>query len=191
MPDLVVVARIALGLVFLTSAGAKFRSPSTLVQAIQQYGGGHIGPTLARLLARLLPPFELLLGLLFLIGLWLTLATCAALGAFVIFTLAMAMNLAQGRRFRCHCFGSASSEIGIGSLSRNVILMSASLLLMLFSPWTLSATASLRAGIQLLSDPTTIALILAGCGLYVTLLAVGEIDSLLRPTPVSRKGAED
>jgi uncharacterized membrane protein YphA (DoxX/SURF4 family) len=187
MPDIVVLARLVLGLVFLTAAGSKLRSPSALVQAIQQYGAGRIAPKLARSLARLLPPFELLLGMLFLSGLWLPLVASAALGALVIFTLVMTIHLAQGHRFQCNCFGSASSEIGIGSLCRNAVLLTGCLFLMFFSPWT-SVTVPLRADAQLLSDPTTLGLALAGCSVYVTLLAVGEIDSLFRSLPASKKG---
>ncbi|HLW01831.1 MAG TPA: MauE/DoxX family redox-associated membrane protein [Ktedonobacterales bacterium] len=187
MPDLVLVARLVLGLVFLTSGGSKFQSSSALVQTIQQFGAGHFGPKLPQLLARFLPPGELLLGLLFLSGLWLTLVACAALGALVTFTLAMTMHLAQGHRFRCTCFGSASSEIGIGSLCRNVVLLTGCLFLLVSSPWT-SVTVPLRADAQRLSDPTTLALVLAGCSVYVMLLAVGEIDRLFRSPRASKKG---
>lgn len=182
---LVVVARLTLGLIFLASASTKFRSHETLVRAIQQYGMGRIGSTPASLLARLLPPFELLIALLCISGLWLPLAAGAALGALGVFTLAMALNLAQGRRFRCNCFGSASAEIGFGSLCRNLLLLLVSLFVVLRSEF--AGIAALRADAKLLTDPTTIAIVLAGCSAFITLLAVGEIDSLFHRT--GRKGA--
>jgi uncharacterized membrane protein YphA (DoxX/SURF4 family) len=182
MQEVALVARIVLGTVFLTSAMAKMRLSPAFVQAIWQYGLGLIGPRLARIAARLLPPFEFILGLLLLTGLWLKVTALALVGLLLIFTLSMMVNLSRGHRFRCNCFGAASSDIGVGSLSRNAVLMVAGILLAVVSRWSPSGVGSLRADGQLLATPATIALLMAGISVYTMLLAIGEIDSLFYPS---------
>ncbi|HZU68064.1 MAG TPA: MauE/DoxX family redox-associated membrane protein [Ktedonobacteraceae bacterium] len=180
MQYLIVIAQTALGLVFLTSAGAKVRLSRTLLQAIQQYGLGLIGPKLAYVVARLLLVFELLLGLLLVSGFWPEFAAIGASGILLIFTITMVINLIQGHRFHCHCFGAASAEIGIGSLSRNILLIIISLLLATHSPWIPSAIQPLHIGAGSLFYLNILALILVSSNIYMLLLIIGEIDILFR-----------
>jgi uncharacterized membrane protein YphA (DoxX/SURF4 family) len=182
MQEVTLVLRVVLGVLFLTSGAAKLRTPLTLTQAIQQYGMGLVGSKPARIVARLLPLSELILGLMIFTGIWLTIAALAATGLLLAFTVPMAINLARGNQFSCHCFGATSSDIGIGSLSRNVILIFASILLSAVSPWSAPGIALLHADVQALSNMDTVALFAAGVGLYVILLLVGEVDILFRST---------
>lgn len=180
MQEITPVLQIALGILFLISGVAKMKTPHALAQAIQQYGLGLVGPELARLLAWLLPPFELILGIMIVTGIWLKITALAIVGLLLAFTVSMAINFARGNQFSCNCFGATSSNIGIGSLSRNVILIFASILLSVLSPWSVPGSTLLHADVQVLSSTNTIALFAAGVSLYMLLLLVSEIDILLR-----------
>lgn len=180
MQEATLVLRIVLGALFLTSGVAKLSTPLVLEQAIQQYGLGFVGSKTARIGARLLPSLELLLGLMIVTGIWLTIAALAVTGLLLAFTVSMAINLARGNQFSCNCFGATSSNIGIGSLSRNLFLLSAGILLSAVSLWFSPGIALLRADVQALSSMNAIPIFTAGVSLYVILLLVGEIDILFR-----------
>ncbi len=182
MQDLAVVLRIVLIAVFFTSAIAKIKPSTGFEGAIQQFSQGLVGPQLSRIFARALPVFEFVLALLLASGWWLKAVAVVASVTLLLFTAAMAVSLAQGNRVRCNCFGAASSAIGIGSLSRNIILIAASLTLLTISSWTASAIEPLHADLQTLSNPNAVALFMAGFGVYAMVLVVSEIDSLFHST---------
>lgn len=184
MQDVVLVVRIVLGAVFFTSAVAKWRLSPKLEQVVQQFSLGLASPKLAHFVARVLPVFELALGLAIAAGIWLKFVATLAAVTLLLFTASMTINLVRGNRFRCNCFGAASSEIGMGSLSRNIILIVGSLILMVTAPWTASVIEPLHADMQTLSDPNTIALFMAGIGMYAVLLTLEMLASLFRNTAV-------
>ncbi len=180
MQEMVLVARMLLGAIFLTSAAAKFRSLSTLEEAVQQLGLGLLGPTTIRALARLLPPLELLLALFLIAGIWLKVIAFITVGLLVIFTVPMAVNIAKGNRFPCHCFGQTRSEIGVGTLSRNGLMIVLGLLLALLSPWPIPGSWLLPLGPFSLSATDLVALVTLGVSLYLIVLGMSEIDTILR-----------
>lgn len=174
------VTRFVLSAIFLTSSLAKVGSASTFAQAVQQLSFGLLRPKLVHTIVRLLPAFEVILALALAIGVWPKMIALLILGLLMLFTMPMVINLAQGNRFPCHCFGHVSSDIGIGSLGRNIILIAMSLLLILVSPWTVGGLGLISMDVAGLSVPNIIALLTAGISLYSLLLTISEIDTLLR-----------
>ncbi len=50
----------------------------------------------------------------------------------LVFSCVLAANMAIGRRPNCACFGSMSkSEIGVGSIARNMVLIALSVMLVI------------------------------------------------------------
>lgn len=174
------VARMLLSAVFLTSAVAKFRSLSTLEQAVQQLGLGFLGPTMVHAVARLLPPFELLLALFLIAGVWPKVIALVSVGLLIIFTVPMAINIAKGNRFPCNCFGQTRAEIGVGTLSRNGLMIVLGLLLALLSPWTTSGSWLLSLDLFFLSGTDIVAFVTLGVSLYFIILGMSEIDTIFR-----------
>jgi hypothetical protein len=78
--------------------------------------------------ASALPFVELTLGSMLLLGLFTGFAATFAALLFLTFSLAISINLARGRSFDCHCFGSVQhDEIGPGALIRSLVLAFAAL----------------------------------------------------------------
>lgn len=184
MQDVEIIARIVLSAVFITSALAKMRPSPKLEQAVRQFSLGLAGPRLARFIARALPLFELMLGLAIAIGIWLKIAAALAALTLLIFTASMALNLRQGNRFRCNCFGSASSEIGVGSVTRNILLIMGSLFLVATASWTVSLIEPLHADIAILSNSSMVALLTAGTSIFAVLLVLDMLINSFRSITV-------
>ncbi len=73
-----------------------------------------------------LPWIELLIGAVVLARIAVPVSVGAALTVLVVFTAAIVVNLARGRRPPCACFGAwSSSPIGWRHVVRNVILLGA------------------------------------------------------------------
>jgi len=102
------IARIALGLVFLAAGALKIGHASDLAATITAFGFG-LPPVLVAIAAIALPPFEVLLGV-YLIGGWLLPATSVVASALlVLFIGVVASVVARGLHVSCGCFGSADS----------------------------------------------------------------------------------
>src|SRR4051794_17130224 len=97
------LARVLLAAVFVVSAVAKLRDRAGARQAVSDFGVPH---AVAPAVAAGLPFLELLCAVLLLLadpG-----ATVGAIGAGLLllaFTIGIVVNLMQGRRPDCHCFG--------------------------------------------------------------------------------------
>lgn len=180
------VSRFVLSALFLTSSVTKIGSASVFVQAVQQLSLGLFRPKLVHAVVWLLPPLEFLLALALIIGVWPRLIALLVLGLLIMFTVSMVINLIQGNRFPCHCFGHISSDIGAGSLGRNITLIAMSLLLVIVSPWTGTSLGLIYRDVIGLSGTDIIALLTAGISLYSLLLTISEIASLLRTLKLDR-----
>ena len=102
------IARIALGLVFLAAGALKIGHASDLAATITAFGFG-LPPVLVAIAAIALPPFELLLGV-YLIGGWLLEATSIVASAMLLlFIGVVASVVARGLHVNCGCFGAADS----------------------------------------------------------------------------------
>ena len=82
-----------------------------------------------------LAPIELALAFLLFVEATSRAAAGGAAVLFGVFTLALIVNLARGRRPRCHCFGAISSApISVWSVIRNLGLIAACLVLLARGP---------------------------------------------------------
>ncbi len=113
-------AQLVLAVVFATAGLAKLHDRITARRSLVEFG---LPPALARPAAVLLPLVELSVAAGLLIR---PSARAAAIAAFVllaVFAVAIAVNLAQGRRPECNCFGALHSEpVGWRTLARNAVL---------------------------------------------------------------------
>ena len=121
------VLRVVLGVIFVYAAGLKLRDPWALfAMAIDSY---QVLPVWAvELVARVLPWFELLLGILLIAGLWRSVSTVAASLLLVVFFSLMVRAMAKGMQIDCGCFGPGERLSWI-TLVRDGALLATSLFL--------------------------------------------------------------
>lgn len=108
-----IVARIALGAVFIAAGASKVASgPAWPTQAAQ------LG--VAARLATVVPWFELIVGALVAVGVGEPWPAVVALGALIAFTSVLVHTLRLGKRPPCACFGTWSAKpLGITHVARN------------------------------------------------------------------------
>ncbi len=128
---LLLVLRLAMGLMFLYAAWTKLRLPwiqvAMTVEAYQL-----LPPWGVELVARTLPWGELLLGVWLLVGKWLrpaSLASTALLGAFIV---VLTRSYLKGMQIDCGCFGEGD-PISRLTLARDGGLFAASLAMTLLA----------------------------------------------------------
>ena len=113
--------RLALAAVFAIAAIAKLVDRRGSEQAVSDLG---LPQSIAPFLAWAIPIAELAIAIALLparVSWW---GSLAAFGLLAAFTLAIAINLLNGRAPDCHCFGQLhSGPIGSGTLARNLILV--------------------------------------------------------------------
>ena len=102
------IARIALGLIFLAAGALKIGHASDLAATITAFGFG-LPPVLVAIAAIALPPFEILLGV-YLIGGWLlSMTSVVASAMMLLFIGVVASVVARGLHVSCGCFGAADT----------------------------------------------------------------------------------
>jgi peroxiredoxin/uncharacterized membrane protein YphA (DoxX/SURF4 family) len=113
MDTLLLLARLILSAVFAIAGISKLADLQASRQAVIDFG---VPQRLAKTLGWLLPVIELAsaVTLLFIESAWL--ASLAALSLLGLFTLAISINLAHGRKPDCNCFGQVHSAPISGSL---------------------------------------------------------------------------
>jgi len=119
-----VAVRWGLGLVFLVAGALKLANPALFTTDIANY---LLFPTLAPLLAAILPPIEIVVGVALLaLGVtWRRAAALCAAGLMLVFTFAASSAFARGIDIACGCFGNESGRIGWLTLARDVALLAA------------------------------------------------------------------
>ena len=127
MRYVLIVLRVALGIVFLYAAYTKLRQPWLLfAMSIDAY---QILPEWAALtLGRTLPWMELVLGALLATGFGLRYSAVVATALLGVFFAVMAWSYAKGMKIDCACFGFGEA-IGPATLVRDAILLSLSITL--------------------------------------------------------------
>lgn len=121
MDFILLVNRLLLAAVFLTSGLAKFADRDGSRQAMRDFGLPNL---IAVPFSIILPIAEIILAisLLFVGSTWW--GAVGATGLLLLFIVGIAINLARGRTPDCHCFGQLHSEpIGWPTLIRNFILL--------------------------------------------------------------------
>jgi Methylamine utilisation protein MauE len=124
--ELALVSRFLLATVFTLAGAAKLARRSEFTEAVRNY---RLLPAWANeLVGRGLPPLELLLGVLLFSGLEAIAVAALASLCLLSFTVAVTVNLLQGRRVECGCFGLvADSHLGWSLVGRNALLLLAGL----------------------------------------------------------------
>ncbi|HZS75288.1 MAG TPA: MauE/DoxX family redox-associated membrane protein [Ktedonobacteraceae bacterium] len=94
-----------LGIIFLRSGIGKMFFWDSLPDTIAEYQ--LLPKSLVKPVAYILPFVELFSGIWLFTGMNLLFAAGLATILLFVFTIAIAINLARGRRIQCHCFGKA------------------------------------------------------------------------------------
>jgi uncharacterized membrane protein YphA (DoxX/SURF4 family) len=123
----VIALRVVLGAIFMYAGYVKLEQPWQLFAAgIAEY---EIVPLwAATFLARTLPAFELLLGLLLIIGRWTRTSTTIVSALLIVFFSLMVRAFAQGKDISCGCFGP-NEAISWKTLLRDGSMLAGSLVL--------------------------------------------------------------
>lgn len=135
--------RLVVGVTFLRAGLSKIAGRDVFALAVENYR--LVGPRASRHIARWLPPVEVLLGGLVLVGVMRIQVALALTALLVAFSAAVVANLAKGREIDCGCFGpAAQKQITWWTVLRNIGLASAALLIATLpsSPLTPGSTAS-------------------------------------------------
>ncbi|MGH2728941.1 MAG: PqqD family peptide modification chaperone [Actinomycetota bacterium] len=120
MDGLAVVARLLLAVVFAISGVAKLRDRAGTRRAVEGFGLPEplVGPV-----AGALPLIECATAAALVPGISARAGALAAIALLVAFIVGISVNLAQGRRPDCHCFGQLhSAPVGPWTLVRNAVL---------------------------------------------------------------------
>lgn len=119
------ILRVLLGVIFVYAAWMKLREPWALFAiSIDSY---QVLPLRAvELVARGLPWFELLLGVLLIAGAWRSVSTAAASLLLAVFFALMVRAMAKGMQIDCGCFG-AGERLSWTTLLRDGALLASSL----------------------------------------------------------------
>jgi uncharacterized membrane protein YphA (DoxX/SURF4 family) len=176
MSELLLVARLLVGLVFLAAATGKLADRSGGQAALRRF---HLLPEAAvPLVALVLPVGEAIVGVLLLIGLLVPLATAAATVILIIFTGALVFALVRRESFGCRCFGSLGSErVSWFSVGRNVLLLGLTLAVGMHGPTPFSLDGALRN--DAVSWPSPVELVPTVLILAAVILCYASIVRLL------------
>uniref|UniRef100_A0A832I2D3 DoxX family membrane protein n=1 Tax=Eiseniibacteriota bacterium TaxID=2212470 RepID=A0A832I2D3_UNCEI len=118
-PEVVRLARIAIGLVFIAAALGKIGDLPAFVVQLHNY---RMVPVWSEhLLAITMPWIELVAGLALVLGVRARAGAVIVLALMAVFTVAVGSAWARGLDFECGCFGKASaSTIGARKFFENV-----------------------------------------------------------------------
>lgn len=121
-PYVTLASRVVLGGVFIFAGIAKLPYIDDLIGEINQY---HILPqSMATAYGYALPPLEIVLGSLLVVGLFLRISASVTGLVVVSFVIAKITALAQGLNIIiCGCFGPAISLLAVQSLSIDFVLL--------------------------------------------------------------------
>ena len=121
------ILRVALGAVFVYAAWLKLREPWALFAiSIDSY---QVLPVWAvEVVARALPWFELLLGMVLIAGIWSRFSTAATSLLLIVFFTLMIRAMVKGMQIDCGCFG-AGERLSWVTLLRDGALLASSMLL--------------------------------------------------------------
>lgn len=101
------IARLVLGGVFLVAGGLKVTTPEALAKATQAY---QVLPhDLAAYVGYALPPIEVILGLLLVLGLFTRVSAVITSVLLIAFIVGIAQAWARGLTIDCGCFGGGGT----------------------------------------------------------------------------------
>ena len=127
-PILAFLLRWTFGIIFIAAAWDKILHPADFAQNIENYR--IVGPFFSRWLAISLPYLEVLLGLSLISGIWLDAARVLTPLLMAVFMGVVTYAYLHDLQIDCGCFSQSSDgTIDILTLIRNLILLSAALML--------------------------------------------------------------
>jgi uncharacterized membrane protein YphA (DoxX/SURF4 family) len=110
--------------IFLVAGWAKLKAGVPwMTDMLRKYGVLNLRR--ARLIARLLPPFEITIGLFLLFGLFVDIAIVVGYALLVLFTIILCYGYIQNTELNCGCFGRISKNKHAAEISiyRNITVM--------------------------------------------------------------------
>lgn len=125
IPRLTLALRLALGAVFLYAAYTKLRQ-SWLLFALSIDSYQLLPEWAVFALARMLPIFELILGLLLIAGVWLRYLSIVAAAILALFFSIMLVSYFRGAGIDCGCFG-VGEPLSMKTLVRDGVLLAAAI----------------------------------------------------------------
>ncbi len=117
---IVLLFRVVIGVILIIAGWAKSQATDVFAKVLLSFGSPKF---LNRILARVLPWFEIGLGLLLVAGLWPRFTVPIAIALLIVFSLALGLNLIRGNVVECGCFGVNSSKISWKLVLRNAFLI--------------------------------------------------------------------
>ncbi len=176
IPALALVSRLILATVFAVAGAAKLADRRGTRQALTDFGAPE---GLTGLLAIVIPLAELTVACLLVFPATAVAGAIGALTLLLVFSAAIAWNLAHGRAPECHCFGQLhSAPTGWRTLGRNGALAAIALLALVGSLVDPSWSAS--AGLGDLGTAQLVAMALAAVSIALLVGSAVVVLSLLR-----------
>jgi hypothetical protein len=156
----VALLRIFLGLLFVAAALPKLQDPEAFAKSVSNYR--LLAETPGRILALVLPPLELLIGVFLIVGIFDAGASAISFALMVTFTLAVGIALGRGLDISCGCFETeGGSKVGMKKIVENLLLVAAAWIVhrgdrswLSLGAWTRSRRMATAAGIALVSIAT-------------------------------------
>lgn len=173
-------SRFALASLFLLAGLSKLVRRREFEAAVRRYEV--LPPRFVPVVAALLPPFELLCGVLLAVGFGSVLAALLLAAVLVGFSVAVGINLLRGRAIDCGCFTSAAPRrITWLTVSRNLALAAMALTIAREAPAALSVDGLLfeRADTAL-TDADALAIGAAVTAALAALALVRELPRIHR-----------
>jgi uncharacterized membrane protein YphA (DoxX/SURF4 family) len=120
---LCIVARVSVGLLLVIGGLGKMASVTRFRDVVSAYD---ILPSSTVMFVSLcLPVLEFAVGVCLIFRVWTPIGDLAAVGLFLVFSSAIAVNLARGRtQLSCGCFGGGSYKLAWYLVTRNLMLAS-------------------------------------------------------------------
>jgi uncharacterized membrane protein YphA (DoxX/SURF4 family) len=111
--------RIAMGVLFVAAAWQKLADPTAFATSVTNYR--MLPLPVERVLALVLPPLELLVGLALIVGVLDAGARVVVFALMLVFTIAVGTALARGLDISCGCFDTeGGAKVGVAKLAENI-----------------------------------------------------------------------
>lgn len=186
-----ITCRYAVAFILVTAALPKLLARDEFQRAVANYAllpRRLVGPV-----AAWLPRLELACAVLLLLGIGVTPVSALASALLVVFALAVALNLARGRRISCGCFSTvAPRTIGWGLVAGDLLLAGMAAAVAVTDPGVLTLGERGGASAAALSAQDAVAaLVLAGTLVLAYLLVAswGSVSSASRGFAASEGNA--
>lgn len=126
--SILIFIRILVGIFFITSGLTKLFSVDSFEVYVFSFGAFNLN--ISFILARVLIGFELVIGLLCIVGLYLRLLTYLILASLIGFTVLLTVLQLQNNADHCHCFGDVIPISNTLSIVKNLVLIGLSLFIL-------------------------------------------------------------